>query len=113
MRPKEAIGGLALLLLGYGLPSAFHIDDRIGIASVLIGIVLLAIACRGWLFVARPIRCPVRWWLHLWLSCSCSGTAEKESTAAVEHIAEGWYGRNTTTQGTGCNHLTRAASNSG
>jgi hypothetical protein len=50
MRPKAAIGGLAFVLLGMGLPAALHLDDSIGLISVLIGIVLFGVACRDWLF---------------------------------------------------------------
>lgn len=54
MGPKTAIGGVALMLLGVGIPAVFKIEWGWGGVLCFIGLVLLIISCQGWLFGRHP-----------------------------------------------------------
>lgn len=56
MGPKTAIGAIALMLLGVGIPAFFHVDWAGGGITSFIGLVLLFVSCRDWALGRNPVH---------------------------------------------------------
>jgi hypothetical protein len=50
MGPKTAIGGIALMLLGVGIPAFFKVSWGWGGVLCFVGVVLLVVSCSAWVF---------------------------------------------------------------